>query len=150
GTVNLVGDTFTLTTDTDGAYQFQVTDANNCKAVSDVITISPLVLPTATTTKIDATCNGTSNGSFQIIPSGGVGPYIFSFNGSPFTTTSLYTGLAEGTYDYVVQDANECTFASSVTIGAPDPLVATASATAFECSADNTAQSATVTIDPPT
>ena len=57
GTVNLSGNTFTLTTGTDGAYQFQVTDANGCQAISNVITISPIVYPTATTTTVDPSCN---------------------------------------------------------------------------------------------
>ena len=37
GTPNLTGNTFTLTTGTDGTYQFQITDANGCQAVSNVI-----------------------------------------------------------------------------------------------------------------
>ncbi|TNJ46386.1 T9SS type B sorting domain-containing protein [Tamlana fucoidanivorans] len=151
GTVNLSGNTFTLTTGVDGAYQFQVTDANGCTAVSNVITVNPIENPTATTTTVNPSCNGSSNGSVQIVPSGGVGPYTFSFDGSPFTTTSLYTGLvANVTYAYQVQDANECIFNGTVTLTEPTTLVASASATAFSCAPDNTKQSSTVTIAVPT
>ena len=150
GTINLTGNTFTLTTSVDGSYQFQVTDANGCQVVSNVITISPIINPTATTTTVNPSCNGNSNGSVQIIPASGVGPYMFSFNGSPFTTTSLYTGLAAGTYPYQVQDANECIFDGTVTLIEPTALVVSANATTFMCSASNTAQSAIVTIDVPT
>ncbi|WMI64969.1 T9SS type B sorting domain-containing protein [Aestuariibaculum sp. YM273] len=150
GTVNLTGDTFTLTTDVDGTYQFQVTDANGCTAVSNVITVNPIENPTATATVVNALCNGSSDGSVQIVPSGGVGPYLYSFNGSSFSSTSLYTGLAAGTYNYQVQDANECIFDGTVTIIEPTTLEVTASATALSCAADNTAQSSTVTIDVPT
>ena len=150
GTVNLSGNTFTLTTGTDGVYQFQVTDANGCQAASNVITISPIVYPTATTTTVDPSCNGDANGSVQIIPADGVGPYTYSFNGSAFTSTSLYTGLPAGTYSYQVQDASECIFDGTVTLTEPTALVASASATTFSCAADNTAQSATVTIEVPT
>ncbi|MCR8667798.1 T9SS type B sorting domain-containing protein [Aestuariibaculum sp. M13] len=150
GTVNLTGNTFTLTTGAEGAYQFEVTDANGCTAVSNVITVNPIENPTATTTVVDALCNGSADGSVQIVPSGGVGPYLFSFNGSGFSSTSLYTGLAAGTYNYQVQDANECTFDGTVTITEPTTLVASAAATPFSCAADNTAQSSTVTIAVPT
>ncbi|WNH10458.1 beta strand repeat-containing protein [Thalassobellus suaedae] len=150
GTVNLSGNTFTLTTGADGIYQFQVTDANGCTALSNVITVNPIENPTAITTVVNALCNGSSDGSVQIVPSGGVGPYTYNFNGLGFTSTSLYTGLAAGTYPYQVQDANECIFDGTVTLTEPTTLVVSASATAFSCSASNTAQSATVTIDVPT
>ncbi|GAA4299861.1 hypothetical protein GCM10023163_21620 [Aestuariibaculum suncheonense] len=150
GTVNLSGNTFTLTTDVDGTYQFQVTDANGCTAVSNVITVNPIENPTATITVVNALCNGSNDGSVQIVPSGGVGPYLFSFNGSGFSATSLYTGLVAGTYTYQVQDANECTFDGTVTITEPTRLEVTASATPFSCAADNTAQSSTVTVAVPT
>lgn len=150
GTINQSGSTFTLTTGIDGAYQFQVTDANGCTAISNVITVNPIENPTATTTVVNALCNGSSDGSVQIVPSGGVGPYLFSFDGSPFSTTSLYTDLAAGTYAYQVQDANECTFDGTVTITQPTTLEVTASATSFSCAEDNTAEASTVTIDVPT
>ncbi|WP_409446140.1 beta strand repeat-containing protein, partial [Mariniflexile rhizosphaerae] len=150
GTVNLSGSTFTLTTGTDGAYQFQVTDANGCQAVSNVITVNPIIDPTATTTTVNPSCNGGTDGSVQIIPADGVGPYIYSFNGSSFSSTSLYTGLGAGIYTYEVQDANACIFSDTVTLTEPTALVVTADATAFSCSATNTKQSAVVTIDVPT
>jgi large repetitive protein len=143
------GTPFLYSTANSGTFQFQITDSNGCTVISNVITINPIINPIATTTTVDPSCNGDSNGSVQIIPSNGVGPYMFSFNGSPFTSTSLYTGLAAGTYSYQVQDANECIFDGTVTLTEPTALVVSASATAFMCSASNTAQSATVTIDVP-
>ncbi|MBD0831736.1 T9SS type B sorting domain-containing protein [Aestuariibaculum sediminum] len=150
GTVNQSGNTFSLSTGVAGDYQFQVTDDNGCIAVSNVITVNPIENPTATTTVINPLCNGSSDGSVQIVPAGGVGPYTYSFDGSAFSSTSLYSGLAAGTYNYEIQDANECIFSGSVTLTEPTTLVVNATATTFSCAADNTAQSATVTIDVPT
>ncbi|WP_027138071.1 T9SS type B sorting domain-containing protein [Gaetbulibacter saemankumensis] len=141
---------FTYNASTDGTYQFKVIDANACEALSNVISINPIDYPTATTNIIDASCNGDANGSVQIVPSGGVGPYTFSFNGSPFSTTSLYTGLTAGTYNYQIQDANECIFDGTATINEPTVLSVSATATAFSCASDNTKQSSTVTIAVPT
>uniref|UniRef100_UPI0040487673 T9SS type B sorting domain-containing protein n=1 Tax=Mariniflexile sp. TaxID=1979402 RepID=UPI0040487673 len=144
------GTPFTYSTAASGTYQFRVTDANGCQALSNVITISPITNPTATTTRVNPSCNGAANGSVQIVPANGVGPYTFSFNGSAFTSTSSYTGLVAGTYAYIVRDAKACTFTGSVTLTEPTALVVTASATAFSCSPTNTKQSATVTINVPT
>ncbi|WP_445737952.1 T9SS type B sorting domain-containing protein [Mariniflexile sp.] len=144
------GTPFTYSAAANGTYQFEVTDAKGCQALSNVITISPITNPTATTTTVNPNCNGAANGSVQIVPANGVGPYTFSFNGSAFTSTSSYTGLVAGTYAYVVRDAKMCIFTGSVTLTEPTTLVVTASATAFSCSPTNTKQSATVTINVPT
>src|SRR5690606_24449766 len=111
---------------------------------------SPKINPTATATTVNPSCNADTNGSVQIIPGDGVGPFTYSFDGSAFTSTSLYTGLAAGTYTYEVRDDNECIFTDTVTLTEPDALIASATATTFSCSSTNTKQSAVVTIDVPT
>ncbi|WP_245905254.1 T9SS type B sorting domain-containing protein [Gelidibacter algens] len=144
------GTPFSYTTSNDGSYQFQITDAKGCTANSGMTIIDAKANPSATTTVVNATCNGTNTGAFQIIPSGGVAPYTYSFEGSAFTATSKYTGLAAGTYTYQVKDAKECIFDGSVTITEPTALVASATATSFSCSVSNTSQTAVVTIAVPT
>ncbi len=144
------GNPFLYTVTTDGTYEFRVTDSEGCIAESSVITVNPITDPTATETLVDPTCNGDTNGSVQILPSGASGPYEFSFNGSAFTTTSFYDNLAAGTYPYQVRDANECIFDGSVTLTAPNTLQATASVSPFICDANNISQSATVTVNAPT
>ncbi|MBL0257431.1 MAG: hypothetical protein IPQ03_07815 [Bacteroidetes bacterium] len=46
---------------------------------------------------------------------------------APYTGTGTFTGLAAGTYTYVVTDANSCSASCSVTITEPAVLVATCS-----------------------
>ena len=55
------------------------------------------------------------NGSVVITPSGGVGPY---------TITPAQTGLAAGTYNFTVTDANNCTLIVPVTITQPAAITA--------------------------
>lgn len=142
--------TFTYTTAVASSYQFQIQDAQGCVATATA-TINPLVPVTATTTNVNPGCNGAADGSVQITPSGGVGPYTYSFNGSSFTSTSLYSGLSAGiAYAYEVRDSKNCPFTGTVTLIQPTALVASATATAFSCSATNTKQSATITIAVPT
>ncbi|WP_264535629.1 T9SS type B sorting domain-containing protein [Flavobacterium sp. N1736] len=143
GTV--AGTTFTYDTTTAGTYQFQVNDASTCQAVSTVSTVHALTPVTATRTPINPTCNAGTNGSVQLAGSGGVGPYMFSFNGSAFTTQSLYTGLAAGTYGYQVRDSNQClSTAGTVTLTAPNPITATTTVTPYTC-----LQTATITVTSP-
>lgn len=144
------GTTFTYNTSTPGTYQFQVTDTENCQVLSNVININTISNPAATTTNLDATCTGFADGSVQISPTGGVGPYTYSFDGGAFTTTSTYTGLLAGTYAYEIRDANACPFVSSVTISEPSLLTISANASAFSCSNTNVPEPAIVTIDLPT
>src|SRR5690606_5783839 len=87
---------FTYSTSDAGTYRFRVTDATGCQAVSNVITVSPLTSPTATTTIVNASCNGSRDGFVQNISWGYVGPYTFRFKESDFSTTSLNLGLTAG------------------------------------------------------
>lgn len=142
--------TFTYTTAVASAYEFQIQDAKGC-TTTVLATVNPLIPLTATTTNVNPTCNGALDGSVQIIPSGGIAPFTYSFDGSPFTATSLYSNLKAGiSYSYEVRDSKNCPYTGTVTLTEPTTLVTTASATAFSCSATNTKQSATITIAVPT
>ncbi|WP_346883306.1 T9SS type B sorting domain-containing protein [uncultured Algibacter sp.] len=139
------GLTFTETTATPGTYIYRITDANDCEAESTVI-VNAIENPTATTTDVNPNCNGSNDGSVQIIPADGVGPYTFSFNGSAFTTTSFYDGLNAGTYPYEVRDSKNCSFSGSVILMEPTSLSAIAAVTPFSCNVTNTNEPATITL----
>ncbi len=155
--INVTGNSFVYTATTAATYTFEITDSKGCITTTSAI-ISPLTNPTVTATKVDATCNGASTGSVQLVGAGGSGSYTYLFYRSTttpvpttYTTQSNYTGLAAGTYNFRVMDSNGCTSAvGSITIAEPTTLTATASATAFSCNASNVKQAATVTIAVPT
>ena len=74
-----------------GAHSIDVKDANGC-IFSTSVNISNTPGPSAiATTIVNAAC-GASNGSITLgAVTGGVAPYTYSVDGSPFTaTTSLY------------------------------------------------------------
>ncbi len=144
------GSPFVYTAATDGTYQFRVTDANGCQSVSNVITVASITNPVVTANKIDVSCNGSSDGSVQLVGSGGSGGYTYSDDNVTFTGTSLFTGLPAGSYTFYIKDSKSCTSSVPVTITEPTVLVASATATAFSCSATNTKQSAVITIAVPT
>jgi len=93
-----------------GSYPVIVQDANGCQ-FSTTATIGTSSGPTAqATTAVNATC-GNANGVINVgATTGGTSPYTYSFEGSAFTSTTSYTGLAAGTYVITVKDANGCTF----------------------------------------
>jgi large repetitive protein len=99
-----------------GTHTVTVKDANGC-----TFTVNPVVGSTPGPTAIvrnttSSTCGG-ANGSITLgAVTGGTAPYTYSVNGSPFTSTTSYTGLAANTYPVVVQDANGCQFTTSAVI----------------------------------
>ena len=89
-----------------------VTDSVGRVAVVQVnVPASQATQVTSTFTKVDPTvCSGSAaacNGSVTVVAAGGVGPYTLDWldTGNPSFNR---TGMCEGTYQYVVYDANGC------------------------------------------
>lgn len=116
--------TFTVTA---GTYTYVITDANGCTTSASVTITEPPAI-NSSVTSVNASCNGSSNGSIDLTVSGGVGPYTFDWNSGAYTTEDL-TGIPAGTYIGVLTDQNGCTSAGTVTITEPAVLVASSSST---------------------
>ena len=60
----------------------------------------------------------TADGSIEITPTSGIGPYQYSIDGGQnFDTSNVFPNLAVGTYNVVVQDASDiCLYEVSVPI----------------------------------
>ncbi|PCH94366.1 MAG: hypothetical protein COB85_05715 [Bacteroidetes bacterium] len=98
------------------AYQVVVTDGNGCK---DSISININNLGGGSASITDTThilCNGDSIGSATITPSGGSGPYTFSWDDPDSQTDSIATGLFAGIYTGTVIDNGGCIALATVTI----------------------------------
>jgi hypothetical protein len=103
-----------------GSYTFTITDTNGCTGTVQATVGSDASTVTATTTVTNVSCNGGSNGSVAVTPSGGIAPY---------TIVPSQTGLTAGSYTFTVTDANGCTATASATITQPSPLTASVTAT---------------------
>ncbi len=102
-----------------GEYTVSVTDGNNCTAeVSFTIEATEgLQLDLEAT---DVSCNGESDGSAIVTPSGGVAPFTYDWsNGSAIDTAA---NLAAGTYQVTVTDNEGCSATAEVTIAEPDQV----------------------------
>lgn len=103
-----------------GTYNVVVRDANQCvanyAANPVLITENPPLSVSATST--DASCVGVNDGTVTVTATtGGVQPYQYSLNGSPFQPTGNFTGLSANTYVVLVQDFNGCQATDTVVVG---------------------------------
>lgn len=94
---------------TAGNYCVTVTDNNGCTAQDCDVVTEPTDLSLSFMI-VDVSCFGSCDGNATVIPSGGVGPYSYNWNGIPGTnnSTTQATGLCAGTFNLVVTDANGC------------------------------------------
>lgn len=103
-----------------GNYSVTTTDTKGCLSSATVaITQFPAIF--STTSQTNVSCNGGTNGSATIIPSGGTPPFTYQWNNGP--NTSSFTGLIIGNYTATVTDANGCQAASSALIIEPSQLI---------------------------
>ncbi len=125
--------TMPYSTGTAGSFVFRVTDSKGCEAFTDpVITqVAPALVATENIT--DTACGSDGTGSVELVGTGGTPPFLYSFEGSSFTTKSLYTGLDATNYDYTVRDALGCEITKTITIGAEDAITADVTYTDITC-----------------
>ncbi|MCC6369753.1 MAG: gliding motility-associated C-terminal domain-containing protein [Bacteroidia bacterium] len=114
-----------------GSYVVTVRDGNSC-VTNQSITITQATSLTLNQTVTNSRCSGgTQTGSITLTPTGAATPYIFSWSGPSFTSTSQnITGLGPGIYTLSVIDAVPCPakiFTFNVT--APPAITITASST---------------------
>ncbi|MUV04437.1 hypothetical protein GN157_12025, partial [Flavobacterium rakeshii] len=106
-----------------GTYSVTVKDANNCTTTASATVDEPTVL-SASTTFTAVSCYGNTDGSIDLTVTGGTPPYNFAWSNS--AVTEDLTGLASGTYDVTVTDANNCTTTASRIVFEPMELTASA------------------------
>ncbi|MFH6945277.1 T9SS type B sorting domain-containing protein [Flavobacterium sp. FlaQc-50] len=98
-------------------YVFRITDLNGCPIDTNPITIDAIVPIVPASNPIQPLCFG-GTGSVKLSATGGKGPYTYSFDGSLFTTKTIYD-VAAGTYNYIVKDNLGCEAPGSVILGQP-------------------------------
>ncbi len=111
-----------------GTHPVDVRDANGC-SFATTASISSTGGPTAiASTVVNESC-GAANGSVTLgAVTGGVAPYTYSVDGSPFTSAINYISLTAGTHTVDVRDANGCTFSTTAAMsntGGPTAIATT-------------------------
>lgn len=124
-----------------GTYSVQVKDSNLCTVTNSVTITQPAVLDASIEVN-NVSCNGVSDGSIVIKPSGGTAPYTYLWNNN-FRNASV-TGLHIGNYSVVITDANGCTKTVQATITEPSLLGAVLTSKNVNCNGGNDGE-ATIT-----
>lgn len=102
-----------------GAYGVTVADANGCLQSASV-NVSNAGAPAITFSSVNVNCSGENNGSAAVTATGGASPYTYLWNDGQ--TSSVATGLIEGTYSVTVSDALNCQSVGSATISSTNTL----------------------------
>ena len=122
-----------------GLNYVEILDANGCSdSIAFVVNGPPSPIQhLATATNV--TCYGLSNGSAQVLASGGSGSLQITWNTVPISVGSALFGRPTGTYKYTILDVvHGCMVVDSVVISQPiAPLSRTTSANDVLCHGDS-------------
>ena len=105
---------------TAGTYGITVTDANGNEAVGSVTLAEPDELRANAKVERHVSCQGSFNGAVTAAPTGGTGPYTYSWSAG--VSTASVSGLEGGKYTLTVTDANGCESIEEVTVNEPEKL----------------------------
>ncbi|GAB4248432.1 MAG: hypothetical protein Kow0079_00510 [Vicingaceae bacterium] len=132
-----------------GNYTVTVTDSNGCSQ-NQMVTVNEPVAITTTTTGTNLNCNGVCNGSATTSPSGGTGPFTYSWSPGGQTTQTI-NNLCAGTYIVTITDSLGCSIQDSITITEPNPLDGNLSSVDMSCNGvcDGSITSLTIGGTPP-
>ena len=119
-----------------GTETVTVTDANGCITTADITLTDPALL-TAAIVGTDPLCNAGTDGSADLTTSGGTGALTYLWDDGPASTSEDVAGLAAGTYNVAVTDANGCTATDVVTVTEPTLIVLTPAFVASTCGQAN-------------
>lgn len=100
-----------------GLYTLTVLNTQNGCTATDAVNVIDDAPESVQSLVIDPDCFN-DIGSFGVSSvSGGTAPYVYSIDGgATFQSSSNFPNLAPGAYDFVVQDANDCTYEESFNV----------------------------------
>jgi hypothetical protein len=120
---NSLGTSSSVTNLSSGTYSLTITDAEACTYSETFNITEPAQTLSATVKKTEVLCKDSLNGGIEIMPSGGTPNYTYAWSGGGTSKDSF--GLAAGTYQFTVTDANNCTYSSSAILTEPTALSVT-------------------------
>ena len=125
------GTASTATGLTAGNYTVTTTDNNSCSRTATVAITQPSAINTSTST-VNASCFGYSNGIVAISASGGTSPYTYTWSPTG-GNSSVAVGMPAGSYTVNGRDNAGCPFSRICIVTQPPALVASVSFTNATC-----------------
>jgi gliding motility-associated-like protein len=126
----LVGSPQTAVGFDEGTHIVQITDATACQTFHSVTITEPDVF-IANEVLSHVSCNGGSDGSITLNPTGGTAPFTYTVDGNP--DDNVMTGLTATPHTVIPTDANGCTYSAIYTLTAPQALTLTEVHTNANC-----------------
>ena len=105
-----------------GNYQLTVTDALGCISTQSVDISAPPTLSSQVLIQTNNLCPGDNNGSISTTITGGVAPYLISWNTAPPVSEETINNLPAGEYTMMVTDDIGCVKLLNTTITEPPAL----------------------------
>jgi gliding motility-associated-like protein len=106
-----------------GAYTLIATDSNGCVLSSNFIINQAPPIVWATANSNSPLCFNGTNGSIQVLATGGNGGFEYTLMpGAVLNTTGSFTNLVAGTYTITAKDIKSCTLSTVLTVS-PTPAV---------------------------
>lgn len=109
-----------------GTYTYGFTDAGGCTGSGTfTLATNPPIFANGSLTM--PLCNGGNNGSISFAATGGVPGYQYLLlPGAVYQASNTFNGLTAGTYSFRIRDNVNCTKDTTITLGEPTLLTATA------------------------
>jgi gliding motility-associated-like protein len=107
-----------------GNYSVSVSDALGCEMVKPFTIATPDALTASANIVSPITCFGLSNAKATVANTGGTAPFTYKWSDAAGQTTQIANNLGAGLYTVTVTDANGCSKTSTLSIAAPQALLA--------------------------
>jgi len=105
-----------------GTYEVLISDSDGCSVSGTYMIDQPAAIVSDFLVG-DVQCFGEANGFVSVDTDFGTSPFVYSIDsGENFQSNTFFTGLIEGTYSIITQDANGCEKLDSVIVEQPDDL----------------------------
>lgn len=118
-----------------GNYTVQFTDALACDNTLSFEITEPSVLSSSIAIDQEISCSNIQDGSLSINVQGGTEPYNYIWSNT--ANVASLTDLAAGTYRVTITDIGNCEHIDSITLTAPDELIASVFTSDIQCASAN-------------
>lgn len=107
-----------------GSYTLYLKDELNCTFAYDFELVEPNP-PQIMALGSDVSCFGGADGEVSVSVSEGFAPFLYALDSPSFGADSIFQGVTAGAHVVLVQDSMQCTYATSLQLAEPDPILST-------------------------